>query len=461
MNSKDTFFKVLEAALSMGGDFAEVFYEDKDTLSISMIDGKMENAVAGIDHGAGIRILDGLRSIYVYTNDTSANGLKDCALKAAAAVDAARRVNAAVLADSVHGNINPVKIVPSSVASSAKADIVRKAYNCARSYSSDIVQVSVSYVDIDQRISIANSEGLFTKDRRIRTRLAINSVAGKGSQSQTGFEGPGRSCGFEMFETTDAEHYAREASRCAVTMLHAGNCPAGRMPVVINSGFGGVIFHEACGHSLEATSVAKGNSEFAGKTGSRIASEAVTAYDDGTIPNEWGSINIDDEGFTTAKNLLIEKGILKGFMVDRLNGRRMGASPTGNSRRQSYRYAPTSRMTNTFIQAGEYDKESIIRSVPYGLYAKKMGGGSVNPSTGEFNFAVAEGYLIENGEVSRPVRGATLIGKGSEILMRIDMVGKDVLIGQGMCGSVSGSVPAGVGQPVLRVSEMTVGGRES
>jgi len=232
------------------------------------------------------------------------------------------------------------------------------------------------------------------------------------------------------------------------------------MVVAIDNGFGGVIFHEACGHSLEATSVAKGNSEFAGKLGQKIASDKVTAIDDGTLPNEWGSLNIDDEGNPTRKNVLIEKGILKGYMIDKLNGRRMNMEPTGSSRRQSYKYAPTSRMTNTYIAPGDDENEEIIKSIDYGLYAKKMGGGSVNPVTGEFNFAVLEGYMVKNGKIDTPVRGATLIGKGSEILKKIDMVGKELDLAAGMCGSVSGSVPTNVGQPLIRVSEITVGGRE-
>ena len=224
--------------------------------------------------------------------------------------------------------------------------------------------------------------------------------------------------GFEMFEIIDPEYYAKEASRMAITMLNADLCPAGRMPVVIDNGFGGVIFHEACGHALEATSVAKGHSVFTGKIGEKIASDKVTAIDDGTIPNAWGSINIDDEGIPSQKKTLIENGILKGYMVDKLNGRRMGMEPNGSSRRQSYKYAPTSRMTNTYIAAGNDENKDIIATTPDGLYAKKMGGGSVNPITGEFNFAVAEGYLIKNGKVDKPVRGATLIGKGSEILLK-------------------------------------------
>ena len=242
-------------------------------------------------------------------------------------------------------------------------------------------------------------------------------------------------------------------------MLHARNCPAGNMTVAIDNGFGGVIFHESCGHSLEATSVAKGNSVFADKLGEQIASTKITAIDDGTIANEWGSLNIDDEGNPTQKNVLIENGILKSYMIDKLNGRRMGMKSTGSGRRQSYKYAPTSRMTNTYIAAGDDKPEDIIASISDGLYAKKMGGGSVNPVTGEFNFAVSEGYLVKNGKIQEPVRGASLIGKGSEVLMNIDMVGDNMEMAQGMCGSSSGSIPVNVGQPMIRVKDMTVGGR--
>jgi TldD protein len=242
-------------------------------------------------------------------------------------------------------------------------------------------------------------------------------------------------------------------------MLHAGYIKAGTMPVAIENGFGGVIFHEACGHSLEASSVALGQSQFAGKLGQKIANEKVTAIDDGTIPNGWGSVNIDDEGTPAQKKILIENGILKSYMVDKLNGRRMGMESTGSSRRQGYAYVPTSRMTNTYIAAGTDEDEDIIASMEYGLYAKEMGGGSVNPVTGQFNFSVLEGYVVKNGKICEPVRGASLVGKGSDIIMNIDMVGKHVARAQGMCGASSGSVPTDVGQPLIRVSSITVGGR--
>ena len=265
--------------------------------------------------------------------------------------------------------------------------------------------------------------------------------------------------GIEMFGSIDPAYHGREAARVAHTMLHAKNCPAGNMAVAIDNGFGGVIFHEACGHALEASAVAKGNSVFANKLGEQIASTKVTAIDDGTMPNAWGSLNIDDEGNKTQRNVLIENGILKGYMIDKLNGRRMNMAVTGSSRRQSYKFQPTSRMTNTYIAAGNDKADEIIKSIEDGLYAKKLGGGSVNPVTGEFNFSVQEGYLVKNGVIQEPVRGASLIGKGSEVLMDIDMVGDNFEVAQGMCGSSSGSIPTNVGQPMIRVKKMTVGGR--
>ncbi len=282
-----------------------------------------------------------------------------------------------------------------------------------------------------------------------------------GDEKQTGSVRLGKSAGFELFAQNDPLHYAREASRVAVTMANAGYSPAGVMPVVLSNAFGGVIFHEACGHQLEATSVAKGLSVFAGKMGEKIAADCVNAYDNGLLSGEWGTDTVDDEGTPMQKNTLIENGVLKGYMIDKLGGRKMGMASTGSARRQSYEHSPTSRMTNTYIGEGRYLPEEIIANTEYGLFAKKMGGGSVNPTTGEFNFAVSEGYLIKNGKIEKPVRGATLIGKGQDVLKKIDMVGNDLELAAGMCGSLSGSVPAAVGQPTIRVSEILVGGRES
>ncbi|MDP4089940.1 MAG: TldD/PmbA family protein [Bacillota bacterium] len=459
MLSKSIIEQVLARALSSGGDFAEVFVESRISNNLSMIDGKVENLVAGRDFGVGIRIFKGLRCVYAYTNDSAPASLLNTAQNAAAAIGDIKEDVTVNITERINNNVHPILYVPSGIASVRKIEVMRKAYNSAKSYSSEISQVVVNYIDRDQKILVANSEGLYTEDRRVRTRLAIRSVASNGIENQTGSEGPGRLMGFEAFDYIDPEHFGREASKSAVSMLHARNCPAGRMTVAIENGFGGVIFHEACGHALEATSVAKGNSVFAGKLGQKIASDKVTAIDDGTLSGQWGSLNIDDEGNCTRRNVLIENGILKGYLIDKLNGRRMGMESTGSGRRESYRYAPTSRMTNTFIAAGTDDNEEIIASIGDGLYAKKMGGGSVNTVTGEFNFAVAEGYLIKGGKIQEPVRGASLIGKGSDILMKIDRVGKSLEHGQGMCGSSSGSIPTNVGQPLIRVSEITVGGR--
>ncbi|MBR6527239.1 MAG: TldD/PmbA family protein, partial [Lachnospiraceae bacterium] len=318
---------------------------------------------------------------------------------------------------------------------------------------------TANLLEVDHNIIIANSDGLYTQDRQIRTRMAVSAIANNGTENQIGSDAPGRRMGLEMFETFRPENIGREAARQAVTMLKAGYIKAGKMPVAIENGFGGVIFHEACGHSLESSCVSIGQSQFCDKLGQKIANEKVTAIDDGTIPNAWGSINIDDEGTPAQRKILIENGVLKNYMIDKLNGRRMGMEGNGSSRRQSYRFDPTSRMTNTYIAAGTDKNEDIIKSIEYGLYARKMGGGSVNPTTGSFNFAVNEGYIIRNGEICEPVRGASLIGKGSDIIMDIDMVGTDMATAQGMCGASSGSIPTDVGQPLIRVSSITVGGR--
>jgi len=459
MLSRDILSSVLARCLITGGDFAEIFEEDTLNTSIRLLDGVVENTISGRIHGIGIRIFKGLKSVYAYTNNTSLQSLLDTAEKAALALGDLKEDISIILNDKISYDNHPILYLPSSISLNKKIEIMKRGYRAAKEYSNDITQVSVTYLDKVQNVLIANTEGLLAEDRRVRTRLAISSVASANGENQTGFEGPGAHKGFELFETVDPEYYGREASRVAHTMLHARPCPAGKMTVAIDNGFGGVIFHEACGHSLEATAVAKGNSVFTNMIGKQIASTKVTAIDDGTIPNAWGSLNIDDEGNKTRKNVLIKDGILQGYLIDKLNGRRMGMEPTGSGRRESYKFAPTSRMTNTYIAAGTDKEEDIIKSIDNGLYAKKMGGGSVNPVTGEFNFAVSEGYIIKNGVIQEPVRGASLIGKGSEILMNIDMVGSNLAHGQGMCGSISGSIPTNVGQPMIRVKEITVGGR--
>ncbi len=451
--------EVIDCALSTGGDFAEIFYEDRLNNGVMMRSGKVESINSGRLHGAGVRVYLGLRGVYVYTNDTTREGLLACARRAASALHADSRVTAQPLRATEYVNCHPIAILPSQVKTARKIEKMRAAQGVLSQYD-EVVQGMIRYTDSEQRVWIANSDGLYTSDTRVYTRMSISAIASNGTENQTGTSNPGALQGFEIFDSRiDPEAVAHKAAKQAITMLHAPVCPAGIMPVVIDNGFGGVIFHEACGHSLEATSVAVGASEFAGKLGQKIAADCVTAIDDGTMPNEWGSENIDDEGTPTTRLVLIENGVLKNYMIDRLNGRRMQMQPTGSARRQDYSFAPTSRMRNTYIAAGNDDNDEIIATMGDGLYAKSMGGGSVNPATGEFNFAVSEGYLVKGGKIVHPVRGASLIGRGSEILTKIDRVGKDMQMAQGMCGSLSGSVPTNVGQPMIRVSSITVGGR--
>ena len=459
MITREVCQRVLLKAVSTGADYAEIFAEYTNNHTINMVASKVDSIKDTVIAGAGIRVYKGLRSVMSSTVDTSEEGLLRCAQQAADALGEGTAQIDIVLKERLFGDIHPVKIVPSSVSNKEKVAVLKEGYFAAREYSDTITQVSGTLLEVEHNILIATSEGLYTQDRQIRTRMMIDAVAEVNGETQTGGCRPGRRMGLEMFETIDPKAVGIHAAKQAVTMAGAGYCSAGVMPVAIDNGFGGVIFHEACGHSLEASSVAYGRSQFVGKLGEKIANEKVTAIDDGTIPNAWGSINIDDEGTPARKNVLIEKGVLRSYMVDKFNGRRMGMASTGNARRQSYAYTPTSRMTNTYIAPGEDRNEDIIASMEYGLYAKEMGGGSVNPVTGEFNFAVNEGYIVRNGKICEPVRGASLVGKGSEIIRNIDMVGTQLDMGQGMCGSSSGSVPTNVGQPLIRVSSITVGGR--
>ena len=449
---------VLEAALSTGGDFSEVFIEDKFVNSIELQSDKIERSISGRDFGIGIRIFSGLQNVYTYTSDFTEEGLIEAAKRAALAISGGGNGIIHPLQKEIIKPIHTIAQLPQTVEHARKVAVMRKANEIAGNYDERIRQVGLRYYDEEQNVLIANSEGKFVEDKRVHSRLAIQSTASEGAEMQSGFYGPGAHAGFEFIENLDLQHYAGEASRIAVTMLEADECPSGKFPVIIDNEFGGVIFHEACGHGLEATSVAKNTSVFANRIGEKVAPDIVTYIDDGTLPNEWGSLTIDDEGEKTRKNVLIENGVLKGYMIDKFNARRMNAEATGSSRRQSYRFNPTSRMTNTYIAPGESTPEEIIASTENGIYAKYMGGGQVNPATGDYNFAVAEAYLVKDGKIGSPIRGATLIGNGAKTLQLVDKVGNNLAHGAGMCGSVSGSLPVNVGQPMLRVSEITVGG---
>ena len=452
--------EVLAKAVSTGADFGEIYLEDQTSQNLALKSGSIETVASDRTHGAGIRVFVDTRAIYVYTNDTSREGLLACAEKAAAAVRGGKGCKPVGFSVVHAERPEEIRLLPTRISAAQKADVLRAANAAARAYSDEIVQAQIRYADRVQDVLICNTEGTFVTDRRVYTRLMVSAVASDGKENQSGSMTPGGQMGFEIFDSRiDPAACGREAARQAVTMLHAPVCPAGVYPVVIDNGFGGVIFHEACGHSLEATSVAFGVSEFSGRKGEMIAAPCVTAIDDGTIVNEWGSTHVDDEGMATNRLVLIDRGRLVNYMVDKLGGRRMNTAPTGSGRRQSYAWAPTSRMRNTYIAPGSDSEQDMIATMGDGLYAKYMGGGSVNPATGEFNFAVNEGYWVKDGKIDHPVRGASLIGRGSEVILKIDRVGSDCRQAQGMCGSLSGSIPVNVGQPMIRVSSLTVGGR--
>ena len=460
MLDKKTMSDLISIVLHGGADFAEVYAEYSTNSTIQYANRKIENSSIRVISGVGIRAFVGTKTYFACTTDLTESGLRECANRVAQAVgNPVERIADFTLIERINPNIHPIREVPTDVPTKVRAELLRS--GCGKAYEADekIIQVSGSLASMDKSFVVANSEGLYTSDRQIRTRMAISAIASNGTENQSGSCSPGRSMGMEVFELFDPNEIGRKAARQALVNLSAIPCPSGKMTVAIANGFGGVIFHEACGHSLEATSVGVGMSQMCGKLGQQVANPKVTAIDDGTIPNAWGSCNIDDEGKPMQKRVLIENGILKSYMIDRLGERRMGLPSTASGRRQSYSFEPTSRMTHTFIANGPDKNEDIIASIENGIYCAAMGGGSVNPFTGDFNFAANEAYLVKNGKICESVRGASLIGNGGDIIMNIDMVGQDMETAQGMCGSSSGSIPTDVGQPLIRVSEITVGGQ--
>lgn len=449
---------ILTASLSFGGNFAEVFIEERISNSLVLINGVVEKVNGGKDLGVGLRIFNGISSLYAYTNILDeenlikmAKDLSNCCKE---------NKNSKVL-DFTYKNIDNIHLInemPNVQSKKEALPFLRLAHESAKRTSKLITETNMSYIDVKQNIIIANSDGLFVNDERIRSRFTLSSVATKDNNKENGYVSYGASKGFEHIREFDFIQEGDKCAKMAVENICAAFCPSGKMPVIIDNGFGGVIFHEACGHSLEATAIAKQASVFCNKRGQLIANPKVTAIDDGTIANAWGSINIDDEGNKSQKNILIKNGVLNSYLVDTLNGIKMGEKSTGSGRRESYKFAPTSRMTNTYIDNGTDSINNIFASVDYGIYAKTMGGGSVVPTTGDFNFSVKETFLVKNGKIHSRVKGATLIGKGAEILKNIDYVSDNLSHSAGMCGSISGQIPTNVGQPTIRVSEITVGG---
>ena len=460
MLSKELCTKVLEKALKTGGDYAEIFAEDTYDETVAMLLGEVSDINVSNTYGLGLRILKNNEEVYGYTSDLSEESLLKLAENLAVRFGEPVHDVKVTLEEIVVENNHKVYVDPQDPKNKQhKIDLLKESYNACKEYSDKVVQVMNSVYSNKQNVLIANSLGKYIKENRSRVRFTLTVVVKDGELMESMNESYGRNQGLEAFDNIDIKEFSENVTKSAVTMLYAEPMVGGVMPVIIHNKFGGVILHEACGHSLEATSVAKGLSVFCGKMGTKIASDIVTAVDDGTVTNQWGSTNVDDEGNFTKKNVLIENGILKSYLVDYKNDRRMNHGLTGSSRRQSYKFSPTSRMTNTFFINGTSTFDEIIANTKEGFLAMRMGGGSVNPVTGEFNFSVSEGYMIKDGKIDKPVKGAALIGNGKDTLLNIDMIANNLDHGPGMCGSQSGSVPAGVGQPTIRLSSMLVGGK--
>ncbi len=451
--------RTLQVALRRGGDFAEIFGEERRSSSARLDDGKVEELVSGRERGAGVRVVLGETTGYAHTADLSEPGLRVAAEAAAAAARGdGEGVRVVGLEERPTRRPHEVRDLPETVEKARRAELLERADGAARAEGDAIRQVGVSYTDARRRILVANSDGLLARDDQVRTRFMVQCVAVADTGMQTAIEAPGRTIGFELFDEVEPEAVARTSARRALTMLRARPAPSGPFPVVLERGAGGVLFHEACGHGHEADLVAKEASVFRGRTGETVASPLVTLVDDGTLAREWGAYGIDDEGAPARRNVLIENGVLTDYMWDLLRARREGRDQSGNGRRETYQHLPMVRMTNTYLLPGSEDPAGIVRATPYGIYCAQLGGGQVDTATGDFVFGMTEAYLVENGEITEPVRAATLIGNGPETLRRIDAVGSDFGTWPGTCGKLGQGVPVSAGQPTLRVSELTVGG---
>ncbi len=449
---------ILEVLLSTGGEFAEVFMENSTNEVFSMRSGILDRINLSKNKGAAIRIIKGNTEVNASVTVATYENMLAKAKILAASFSGEKTTEVEPFVEKKVTKVVDPKCVRKDN-NDYEIELLTRVSKAAKEYSPEIVQVIVNLTKQEKEIFVFASDSTWQTDYRCNTRISCNAIASDGKSMQPNGSSFGRNQGMEMFEEFNPEEFAKEIAHDAVKMLHAEEIQGGEMPVVIHNGFGGVILHEACVHGLEATSVAKGMSVFCGKLGEKVASDIVNAVDDGTNLNAWGSINVDDEGTPSQCNVLIENGILKSYLVDKRNSKKMNHPITGSSRRESYKYQTTSRMTNTYFLNGTSTFEEIIKNTKKGLFAKQMGGGSVQPATGEFNFAVNVGYLIEDGKITKPVKGATLIGSGKDVLLRIDMIADNLACGYGVCGSASGSVPTIVGQPTIRVSSMTVGGK--
>ncbi len=452
----------LAEALSAGGDYADLYFEYLLTSSISLDESMVKSAAQGVSMGVGIRVIAGERTGYAYSDDLAPEKVRKAARVAAHIAAGPSKVETIGLNERPRHNLYPVLIAPTETSFGERVELVKRADRAARAYDWRVFQVQASYADNLRHVLVATSDGVLTVDRQPLARMSVSALARKnGGAPQRGHAGGGGriELGFFLNEKTP-EHFAAEAAREAIAMLDAAEAPAGEMTVVLGPGWPGILLHEAVGHGLEADFNRKGVSAFSGRVGQKVASELCTVVDDGTIGSRRGSLNVDDEGQPTRRNVLIENGVLRGYLQDKLSSTLLGTESTGSGRRESYAHIPMPRMTNTFMLAGESDPAEIIRSAPKGLYCANFGGGQVDITSGNFVFSASESYLIEDGKLTRPVRNATLIGNGPEALKYVSMVGNDLRLDEGIgtCGKEGQSVPVGVGIPTIKIDRMTVGG---
>lgn len=453
--------RVLAEALRSGGDLAELFVEDRRSTALRLDDSRVEDVTSGVDIGAGVRVILGDRSAYAFTNVLTQSALLEAARAARAGISGTGRMGVADLRavePSVH---HRVLIPPEDVGAAQKADALRAADAAARSTGDAVRQVVASYADVRQKVLVAASDGRRAEDERVRTRVVAQVVAARNGNIATGFEAPGHSGGYELLDRRPPEQLGKRAAIKALAMLNARPSPAGEFPVVLAPGTGGVLIHEACGHGLEADTLVKEASVYATKRGEKLGSERVTIVDDATVPNAWGSFGVDDEGTPAQRTVLFENGVLVGHLSDLLSARKIDHPPTGNGRRQSYAHVPLVRMTNTNLLPGPDDPNEIVRSVKRGVYAATFAGGEVNPATGNFVFGMAEAYMIENGEITHPIKGAQLIGNGPKMLGVIDAIADDYTHWEGVCGKDGQHAPVTNGMPTVLLGRVTVGGTEA
>lgn len=454
---KETLSRVIAKALEKGGDFADVYLENRISRQIVMEESKFKSGLYGISQGAGVRVIAGNKTGYAYTDEITEEKLLRAAEVASYVARTDTRIAAVNLNDARYQSFVTVSQPLGEVADEKRIEIIKRADQAARDYDPRIKMAMVDYYDEVRGRVIATSEGVYFRDELPLMFFIVQAMSDDGKARHMSRERLSQHAGFEMFTSVTPETVAKNAAREAIAMLDAEDAPAGMMDVVMQNGWGGVLVHEAVGHPLEADNIAKGIGAFTGKVGQKVASEVFTMVDDGTLPNYRGTINIDDEGTPVKRNVLIEKGVLKGYMTDVLSAKQLSMERTGNGRRESFRYIPIPRMTNTFIEKGDSNPEDILSSTKKGIYVQSLSGGSVNPVTGVFNFTCRESYLIENGKKTRPIKGATLIGSCMDVISNIDAVGNDLDFGPGICGKGQ-NAEVSAGQPTVRIRGINVGG---